>query len=74
MFHARRFPGAAESAARVFAAAAVRLAAIKPGAPAVNTVAGGTARLINLYEGIIASRSHDASNLGRGAIGSAAVL
>jgi hypothetical protein len=29
VFHARRFPGAADSAARVFAAAAVRLAAIK---------------------------------------------
>jgi hypothetical protein len=29
VFHPRRFPGAAESAARVFAAAVVRLAAIK---------------------------------------------
>jgi hypothetical protein len=29
VFHPRRFPGAADSAARVFAAAAVRLAAIK---------------------------------------------
>jgi hypothetical protein len=29
VFHPRRFPGAADGAARVFAAAAVRLAAIK---------------------------------------------